>query len=116
MTTSQRTFLGTVVAVAASSAALPSVTGYGTNLFQFVALGGWATVAAIASDAFADQNHIVVWSVATLINVVLFAVPAAVIYSLLRLRNQRACVVALLVWVAFYLSSLFFLFPATDGP
>jgi len=52
--TPARTLIATAGAVGASTVLLPSISGYGTLLFQLVALGGWGIVAAITSDAFAD--------------------------------------------------------------
>src|SRR5258708_33838294 len=63
--------------VGASTAALPGVTGYGTNLFQLVALGAWGIGAAITSDIYSDAHHPVVWSVALCLNLVLFLMPSS---------------------------------------
>ena len=105
-----------VALVAVSTAVLPSITGYGTSLFQVVALGAWALVAAFASGAFADQHHAFVWSVAAFLNVVLFGLPASVVFWFLRKSAPKLCVSLLGAWLVFYLASLFVLFPATDGP
>jgi hypothetical protein len=58
--------------VAASTAGLPLVRGYGTELFQIVALTPWALVAAIASETYADTHHGVVWTCAVATNAAVF--------------------------------------------
>ena len=52
---------GTTGAVAASSALLSSVTGYGTLLSQAVVFGRWGVVARLVSSRFADQHDGIVW-------------------------------------------------------
>jgi len=102
--------------IAASTAAFPSITGYGTNLFQAVALNAWVIVAAITSGLYADTHHPIVWSVALMLNLLLFLIPAAGVWLVAKKRWPVACSVAILSWSLFYLASLFWLFPATDGP
>jgi hypothetical protein len=114
--TPTKTLVAAASAVGASTALLPGVTGYGTLLFQLVALGAWGIVAAITSGAYADANHPWVWSVALVLNLALFLIPAFIIWLTGRKRWPVACSVTLGVWCAFYLASLFVLFPATDGP
>ena len=111
-----KVLLATAGFVGASTAALPSVTGYGTILSQLVALGAWGLVAAVTSGMDADTHHPIVWSVAFLLNVLLFAAPAALIWLTCRRRWPVSSSIAILAWSAFYLASLFWLFPATDGP
>ena len=111
-----RTFLASLGAVAGSTAALPWVGGYGTVLFQVVVLGAWSVVARTTSQRYADLHHAPVWMVALLLNVLLFAIPATLIWALTRVRWRRASVYIPLSWCAFYLASLFVLFPASDGP
>lgn len=108
--------MATAGAVGASTALLPSITGYGTVLFQLVVLGAWAIVARVASGAYADTHHAPVWILALVINVFLFLVPAATVWLLSRRRWPVACSIALVAWCGFYLASLLVLFPATDGP
>ena len=108
--------LAATALVGVSTAVLPNVTGYGTNLFQVVALGAWGIVAAVTSGLYADTHHPVVWSVAFVLNVLLFIVPGGIIWLLGRRRWPIGSSVAILAWCAFYLASLFYLFPATDGP
>jgi hypothetical protein len=109
-------YLGGFAVVALSTVALPSVTGYGTVLSQLVVLGAWALLAAVTSGAFADQNHVFLWPIAAILNVVIFAVPGSVVFWLLRRRAPQLCIVILGGWLIFYIASLFLLFPATDGP
>lgn len=104
---------GTVVAAAAL---LPLVRGYGTALYQAVVLGSWGLVARLASPQFADRHDLVVWTVAALINGLLFLLPAVLIWILTRKRRARLGMGLLVAWSLFYLASLFFLFPAADGP
>ena len=111
-----KAYLASSAAVAASTFALPSATGYGTNLSQIVVLSAWSLIALVTSGEFADNHHVIVWLLAGLINVFLFSIPAAVAYALLRNRNSVVCIAVLMVWLVFYLACLFVLFPATDGP
>jgi len=105
-----------IVLVAFSTAALPSITGYGTSLFQVVGLVAWKLVAAFTSGAIADQHHAFVWSVAAFLNVALFGLPASAVFWFLRKRAPKLCIFLLGAWLVFYFASLFVLFPATDGP
>ena len=114
--TPTRVLLATAGAVGASTAFIPGVTGYGTVLYQVVALGGWAIVAALTSSAYADTHDWAILSAALVLNLLLFSIPAAVIWLACRKRWPAASSGIMLAWCAFYLASLFFLFPATDGP
>ena len=105
-----------VSVVALSTTALPSVTGYGTQLFQFVVLGAWAIVAAASSGMFADTHKAAVWTVALFANLLAFSVVAIPIWAVTRKWTPRAGTITLIAWTAFYLAALFVLFPATDGP
>lgn len=105
-----------VAAVAASSAAFPWVTGYGTVLFQRVAFGAWTLVADLTSGTFADLHHGPVWFVALVLNVGFFLFPALIVFFLSQKRWPKLGSAGLLAWTAFYLLCLFVLFPATDGP
>jgi hypothetical protein len=108
--------LATACLVGASTAAFPNVTGYGTILFQLVALNAWGIVADITSGSYADTHHPVVWSVALVLNLMVFLIPAIGIWLAGRKRWPTGCSVAMFGWCVFYLLSLFWLFPATDGP
>lgn len=114
--TAKHVLAGTTGAVAASTGLLPLVSGYGTVLAQAVVLGSWSVVARLASSRFADQHDGAVWTVAGLINGLLFFVPASLIYIFTRKRRPRLGIGLLLLWCLFYLASLFYLFPASDGP
>jgi hypothetical protein len=102
--------------VGASTALLPWVTGYGTILFQVVVLGAWGAVAAMTSGPYADTHHGPLWLIALLLNVVLFLIPAGIVWLVSRKRWQSFCSGTIALWCCFYLASLFFLFQATDGP
>ena len=114
--TPRRVLLTSAAVVGASTALLPSVTGYGTVLFQLVALGAWSIVAQLSSGRFADLHHGPVWAVAFCLNLTLFLIVAVPIYRFTRGRVPLAGVIALASWMLFYLGCLFVLFPATDGP
>ena len=116
VTPTAKVLLAAAGVIGASTAVLPSVTGYGTNLFQLVAVGAWGLVAAVTSGMYADTHHPIVWSVAFLLNVLLFALPAGLIWLIGRRRWPVGSSIAILAWCTFYLASLFWLFPATDGP
>jgi len=109
-------FLAAACTVGASTVALPYVTGYGTILFQFVALGAWAIVASITSGFYADTHNPVVWSFALVLNLILFLIPATGIWLAARKRWPAWCSVVILAWCVFYLVSWFWLFPAASGP
>ncbi len=102
--------------VALSTAALPFVTGYGTILLQLVVLGAWSLVAAATSGTFADHHHEAVWPVALLLNLAAYGLPAVLLRLSLRRATTPVRLGGVFVWTAFYLASLFVLFPATDGP
>ena len=114
--TPSRMFWASCVLIIGCSSALPFVGGYATNLFQTVVLGAWSIVASITSDAFADRHKVVVWLVAAALNVTLFSIPAVGVLVVTRGRWPIVGTVVLILWLLFYIASLFFLFPATDGP
>ena len=102
--------------VGASTAPLLNVAGYGTILGQIVVLGAWFMVASITSGLYADTHHFVLWPVAVVLNLTLYLVPATGIWLAVRKRWPPWCSVVIVVWLMFYVASLFWLFPATDGP
>jgi hypothetical protein len=102
--------------VAASTCALPFVTGYGTVLFQLVVLTAWSLVASATSGLFADHHHEVVWPVALLLNLTAYGAPLVLLRLCVKRASTTVRVGAVVVWTTFYLASLFVLFPATDGP
>lgn len=114
--TANHTLVLGAVAVAASTVVLPWVGGYGTVLFQVVVLEAWRLLSAVTSDQYADLHHGPLWMIALALNVTLFLVPAAVVWFAMRHRWPKSCATAIIGWCALYLASLFFLFPATDGP
>lgn len=114
--TPNRALQASLGVVAASTIALPWVGGYGTVLYQLVGLNAWAIVAAATSQRYADLHHGSVLIVALLLNVTAFGIPATLIWGLTRVRWPSASVYMVLCWCAFYLASLFVLFPARDGP
>ena len=81
-----------------------------------VGAGAWSILAAITSGLYADTHHPVVWSVALVLNLVHFLIPAAGVWLAARNRWAVGCSIAISAWSVFYLASLFWLFPATDGP
>jgi hypothetical protein len=111
-----RTLFVCLVLVALSTVVFPYITGYGMQLFQAVVLWAWVLVAAATSGTFADQHHFIVWPLAGVLNVVAFSVVALPLYFVLRRRIPIATSLMLAAWLLFYVSFLFVLFPATDGP
>jgi glucan phosphoethanolaminetransferase (alkaline phosphatase superfamily) len=111
-----KAFLASSAVVAGSTVGLPYVTGYGTELFQLVALGAWSIIARLSSGKFADQHHGVLWMVAFLLNIVCFAVIAVPLWLLTRRRLPKFGAFLIICWMVFYVAMLFVLFPATDGP
>jgi phosphotransferase system glucose/maltose/N-acetylglucosamine-specific IIC component len=114
--TPKQVLMGATGAVVASTAFLPSVTGYGTALYQAVALASWAIVARLVSSRFADQHDAVVWLVAIVVNGLFFFLPAWIAYAATRKKWPRGGIAILIAWCLFYLVSLFWLFPSSDGP
>lgn len=92
------------------------MAGYGTVLYQAVAFASWAIVARVASSRFADQHDAIVWGVAVLVNTLFFFVPAWMAYAATRRNWPRVGIAILITWCLFYLASLLYLFPASDGP
>ena len=111
-----KVLIATAGIIAASTALLPLISGYGTILFQFVALGAWSILAALTSGTYADTHHPLVWSIALAINLALFLIPALGIWLPCRRIWPIVCSAVIVGWSIFYLASLFMLFPATDGP
>ena len=104
------------VVVAISTIPFPWVTGYGTNLFQIVALAAWALLAKFSSEEYADLHHAPLWTLALILNLILFAVPATLLWLPSRTRWPRASACMVATWCVFYVACLYVLFPATDGP
>ena len=108
--------LASIAIVAISSFALPHVEGYGTVLFQLIAFGAYALVETITSRAFIQSHIQTVWLTAGALNVLLFAVPALIIYFVLKNKRPTLTAYVCAGWACLYLGSLLFLFPAVDGP
>ncbi|MGH9716799.1 MAG: hypothetical protein ACRD4R_08760 [Candidatus Acidiferrales bacterium] len=102
--------------VAASTAGLAAVRGYGTVLFQLVVLGAWSIVAHITSGLFADHHQGIVWTIAFLLNALGFAIVGVPLWLVSRNRSTRWGPLFIICWTITYLVMLFILFPATDGP
>ena len=65
-------------------------------------------------NAFVDSHRSLFVVVACIINTIIFFIPSAVIFIILR-RLLLLRILFQTVWVAFYLASLFYLFPFTEG-
>lgn len=113
-----RAFVLTSAIVMFSTIGFQSVRGYGTVLFQVVALTAWRVLASATSGTYADQHHSVLWIIAAGINLVAFWILAMPLWALGRKRPRTNAVVllALAGFCVFYVASLSWLFPATDGP
>jgi hypothetical protein len=105
-----------LAAVGLSTIGLPWIRGYGMVLSQLVVLGAWGLVAAASSGRYADLHHGPVWLAALFLNLVLFLIPAGIFFLTTRRRWPLVSAAGIAIFCAFYLSCLFFLFPATDGP
>jgi hypothetical protein len=116
MKTPGKVLLAAAATVSLTTATLPSITGYGTNLFKAVVLGAWSIVAHLSSGLFADRHNGVLWSVALILNMLLFLMIAIPLWAVFRNRAPRIASAATIGWLLFCLSMLYFLFPATDGP
>ena len=116
MTAEVKAIAGGLAIVALSTCAFPSVTGYGTVLSQIVVLGAWSLLASATSGVFADQHHGPLWALALVVNVMAYGMPLAALRFCTKRGPTEVRVGSTLVWTAFYLAALFFLFPATDGP
>jgi len=104
------------VSVALTTATFPYIGGYGTGLFQLIVLGAWGLVAHFSSGLSADRHQSVLWSVTLVLNMVAFLAIAIPIWAVFRNRAPRVSSLATFCWLLFYVSMLYFLFPATNGP
>ena len=116
MRTADKTLIASETTVALTTLTFPFITGYGTVLFQIVVLGAWGIVARVTSGQFADLHHSALWLVALVLNVVAFSLVAVPVWALSRSRAPRFASIAVVLWCALYVSLLFVLVPATDGP
>ena len=85
-----KVLLTSAVIIALTTATLPYITGYGTNLFQIIVLGAWGIVAHFSSGLFADRHHGLVWPVALPLNIVAFLAIAVPIWLVFRNRAPRS--------------------------
>jgi hypothetical protein len=111
-----KALLASITVVAASTIGLPGVKGYGTVLDQVVTFGSWGMVAALTSPWYANTHLLAIWPVAAILNSILFVGPAILIWLVGHKRRPNASSFATFIWCAFYVSSLFWFFPAPDGP
>ncbi len=102
--------------VTLTTATLPYLGGYGTILYQVIVLGAWSIVAHFSSGLFADRHQSALWAVTFVLNMVVFLAIAIPMWAVFRNRAPRVASVATLCWLLFYVSMLYFLFPATSGP
>ena len=109
-------FAALSVLTAVTTVWFPSVTGYGTQLFQLIAFAAWAVVEKASSGQYADTHLVAVWVTAAVLNVVVFWSVAVPLWALSRRHRPFIGMVALMFFAALYIGSLFWLFPATDGP
>lgn len=111
-----RTLMVTAVLVALSSTLLFLMPGYATVLSQFLTLNAWGIVSGVMSQEFADTHRGPIWTIATILSLLAFLIPATAIWLVFRSRQSPAGIFAIIGWFVLYLGSLFFLFPASDGP
>jgi len=112
----ERALLLSAAVIAVSTLVFPWVGGYGTVLFQVVALNAWGLLAAITSDHYAEFHHGWVWILALLLNLFVFLVPAVPWWFATQRRWPIWSTAGLAILCALQLGFLFFLWPATDGP
>ena len=116
MKSADRAIITSGLVVAASTAGLDAVRGYGTVMFQLVVLGAWSIVARLSSGMFADRHGGIVLFVALLVNITVFSLIGVPIWLSSRNRFPKWGTLLIVCWTLFYVASLFILFPATDGP
>ena len=109
-------FAGAATAIGLSAGAFPFVHIHPTVLALFVALCGWGVVAFLKSSQFADAHFSIVWTVAVVLHVIAFSIPAAAIWLGLRNRNSRWCSALIGIWCLCYVVLLLVLFPAGISP
>ena len=109
-------FVGLSLLVSIATLGFPAVSGYGTHLHQLIVLSAWSLLAHVTSQPYADTHHGFLWSIALLLNVITFWSVAVPLWVLNRKRRPFVGVTALMVFAGFYIASLYWLFPATDGP
>ncbi|MCL2649319.1 MAG: hypothetical protein FWD61_20370 [Phycisphaerales bacterium] len=78
----------------------------GADLSVIILLVVWRLIAACVGGTFADQNHAVLYALASILNLALFLIPALPIARIMHQRWPRLClalIVASLVAVWFFL-------------
>lgn len=116
MKRADRAMITSDLVVAASTAGLAAVRGYGTVMFQFVVLGARSIVARLSSGMFADRHQGIVWLVALVVNITVFSLIGIPVWLLSRNRLPKWGTLVIVCWTIVYVALLFILFPATDGP
>jgi hypothetical protein len=116
MKRADRAIITSGLVVAASTAGLAAVRGYGTVMFQLVVLGAWSIVARLSSGLFADRHQGIVWLVAVVVNITVFSLIGIPVWLFSRNRLRKWGTLVIVCWTVFYVAMLFILFPATDGP
>ena len=111
-----RTLLAATALVAAASALLPVVGGYGTVLYQNVTLYGWHLAEIMTSNRFAYDHRAFSWSVAAVLSVLSFLLPAVAVLLVCKRRWQTIGAAVVATWCCVYIACLFLVFPATNGP
>jgi hypothetical protein len=111
-----KVFFVSSLTVAGSTAGLALVTGYGTRFSQLVIFGAYVLIARLSSSMFAEHHHGTWWTVIFLLNMVSFSVVGVPLWMVARKRFPKSGPSLLVCWTLFYVSMLFILFPATNGP
>lgn len=109
-------FAALSILIGLTTLVFPFVRGYGTQLFQIILFSGWLIVEKATSQLYADTHHVTVIALAAVLNVLVFWVVAIPVWALTRRRRQLVGMIGLMLFAALYVGSLFWLFPATDGP
>jgi len=108
--------LAAAVMVALTTATLPFVTGYGTNLPRLILLGASWPISRLGYSPTAIQS--VLWPVDLALNMVLFLAIAIPVWAVFRNRAPKIASAAIISWLLFYLSMLYFIprhrWPLTD--
>ena len=107
----KRILLVGTAAVAASTVTFPWIHYCGTGLYLIIVLLAWGIVARFTSQTYADLHHGPGWFMALLLNLGLFLLPALAIFYASGKHRPWLGVLGLSSWLAFYLLSLFLLFP-----
>ena len=108
-----RVLLGSAAIVMLSTVFLPWSGGNETVLGQDLMFSAYAlAIRYIPPGDYAFFNHPLIWIFGLVLNLLCFLIPAGLLYWIARRRWPRVSQTTLMVWCAFYLCSLFVLFPA----